>query len=99
MLGMMPLSLPVMPMDAKAEAGAQAGALLGMAAGIAKTQGDSVAREAQLLTDLIQPEQLSGEGKFEIPQLPPSNESTSASTLHRCDCRRNISVRSKCGSR
>ena len=72
MIGMMPLSLPVMPTEMKADAaGAQAAALLGVAAG---AKG-AVAPEAKLLTDLIQPEQLSGEGKFEIPQL--ASESTS----------------------
>lgn len=75
MLGVMPLSLPVMPMEVKPDtAGAQAAALLGVAAGV--TKGDAVAREAQLLTDLIQPEQLSGEGKFEIPELPKTSESS-----------------------
>lgn len=72
MIGMMPLSLPVMPTEMKADAaGAQAAALLGLATG---AKG-AVAPEAKLLTDLIQPEQLSGEGKFEIPQLV--SESTS----------------------
>lgn len=84
MLGMMPLSLPVMPTDVKAgAAGAQAAALLGVAAGVGKAQGEVVAREAQLLTDLIQPEQLSGEGKFEIPELPKTGES--ASPLRQAD--------------
>lgn len=81
MLGMMPLSLPVMPTDVKAgAAGAQAATLLGVAAGVAK--GDAVAREAQLLTDLIQPEQAAGEGKFEIPRLPASE---SASPLRQAE--------------
>ncbi|MDY6947886.1 MAG: flagellar hook-length control protein FliK [Pseudomonadota bacterium] len=69
MIGMMPLSLPVMPTEVAADtAGTPAAALLGVAAG-AKS---AVAPEAKLLTDLIQPEQISGEGKFEIPQLPAS---------------------------
>ncbi len=38
---------------------------------------EAVAPEAQLLTDLIQPEQASGQGKFEIPQLP-SNDRVAA---------------------
>lgn len=76
MLGMMPLSLPVMPTDVKPDAaGAQASALLGVAAG--GTKASSVAPEAQLLSDLIQPEQAAGEGKFEIPHLPAANESGS----------------------
>lgn len=75
MIGVMPLSLPVMPMAAKADAGnAQAATLLGVAAGAGKA--DTVVREAQLLTDLIQPEQSAGEGKFEIPQLPVTNEAS-----------------------
>lgn len=76
-LGLMPLSLPVMPVEVKADAaGMQATAML---AGLAKTQGSAVAPEAQLLTDLIQPEQLTPDTKpFEIPQLPAtSTESTS----------------------
>jgi flagellar hook-length control protein FliK len=64
-----------MPTEVKpGTAGAQAAALLSVAAGV--TKGDAVAREAQLLTDLIQPEQLSGEGKFEIPELPKTSESS-----------------------
>lgn len=78
MLGMMPLSLPVMPTEAQANAaGAQSATLLGIAVGAGKAQGQAVAPEAQLLTDLIQPEQLSGEGKFEIPELPKTSESAS----------------------
>ena len=74
MLGMMPLSLPVMPTEVKAAAGAQAATLLGLAAaGAAKSE--AVVPEAQLLSDLIQPEQMSGEGKFEIPQLPKETAS------------------------
>lgn len=76
LLGAMPLSLPVMPTEVKAgAAGAQAAALLGVAAGVAKSRADAVAPQAQLLSDLIQPEQ--GEGKFEIPHLPASSESAS----------------------
>lgn len=71
MLGMMPLSLPVMPTDVKADAAGAQAALLGIAGG---AKANAVAPEAQLLTDLIQPEQLSGEGKFEIPELPKTNE-------------------------
>jgi flagellar hook-length control protein FliK len=74
MLGMMPLSLPVMPTEVKADDNAQAAALLGVAAGVTKNK-DAVAPEAQLLTDLIQPEQTAGQGKFEIPQLPSSDVS------------------------
>lgn len=75
MLGMMPLSLPVMPTDVKVDAaGAQAATLAGIAASTVKA--GAVAPEAQLLTDLIQPEQLSGEGKFEIPELPKTVESS-----------------------
>ncbi|MFC4308538.1 flagellar hook-length control protein FliK [Steroidobacter flavus] len=74
MIGMMPLSLPVMPTEVKADVSAEAGALLGVAAGLGKSK-DTVAPEAQLLTDLIQPEAASGQGKFEIPQLPADNVS------------------------
>jgi flagellar hook-length control protein FliK len=73
MIGMMPLSLPVMPTEVQAaEVGSPAATLLGVAAGSAKA--GAVAPEAQLLTDLIQPEQ--GEGKFEIPQLTTTSESS-----------------------
>lgn len=76
MLGMMPLSLPVMPTEVKAEVGAQAATLIGVAAAsTAKSQAEAVAPEAQLLSDLIQPEQVSSEGKFEIPQLPKETTS------------------------
>lgn len=74
MLGAMPLSLPVMPTDVKAEANAQAATLLGAAAAsVTKGSKDAVAPEAQLLSDLIQPEQTSGQGKFELPQLPAND--------------------------
>jgi len=66
-VGMMPLSLPVMPMDMKGE-GAELQTMLGVTATVAKAEGAAIAPEAQLLTDLIQPEQ-SGQPKFEIPQL------------------------------
>lgn len=66
-VGMMPLSLPVMPVDVKGE-GAELQTMLGVTATVGKAQGDAIAPEAQLLTDLIQPEQ-SGLPKFEIPQL------------------------------
>ena len=66
-VGMMPLSLPVMPMELKGE-GAELQTMLGITATVAKTEGDAIAPEAQLLTDLIQPEQ-SGQPRFEIPQL------------------------------
>jgi flagellar hook-length control protein FliK len=82
MIGMMPLSLPVMPTDVKGAAtGIEPSSLLGIAASAAKTQADAVAPEAQLLTDLIQPEQAPG-GKFEIPQLPETKE---ASPLRQAD--------------
>lgn len=74
--GMLPLSLPVMPAEAHASAaGTQASALLDVATGAAKAH--AVAPEAQLLSELIQPEQVAGQGKFEIPQLPTSDESAS----------------------
>lgn len=73
MLGMMPLSLPVMPTEAKADAAAQAATLLGVAAASVTKGKDAVAPEAQLLSDLIQPEQTTGQGKFEIPQLPAND--------------------------
>jgi flagellar hook-length control protein FliK len=73
-LGLMPLSLPVMPMEMKGE-GAELQTMLGVTAMVAKTQGEAIAPEAQLLTDLIQPEQ-SGQPKFEIPQLT-TTETTS----------------------
>jgi flagellar hook-length control protein FliK len=72
MIGMMPLSLPVMPMEVKVDAAAaQSATLLGVAASLGKSK-DAVAPEAQLLTDLIQPD-ASGQGKFEIPQLPAND--------------------------
>lgn len=77
LLGAMPLSLPVTPTDVKADAANAQAALLGVAAGAGKSRADAVAPEAQLLSDLIQPEQGSGEGKFEIPQLPAAKESAS----------------------
>src|SRR5688572_25579358 len=55
-LGLMPLSLPVMPLEIKGE-GAELQTMLGVTAMVAKTQGEAIAPEAQLLTDLIQPEQ------------------------------------------
>lgn len=76
MLGMMLLCLPVLPTEVKVDAGTQAATLLDVAAADGATLQDAAA-SAALLTDLIQPEQLSGEGKFEIPQLPLTNESTS----------------------
>jgi flagellar hook-length control protein FliK len=72
MLGAMPLSLPVMPTEVKPDAGAQAATLLGVAAASVAKGKEAVAPEAQLLSDLIQPEQ-AGQGKFEIPQLPPND--------------------------
>lgn len=72
MIGMMPLSLPVMPMEVKVDAAeTQAATLLGVAASLGKSK-DAVAPEAKLLTDLIQPE-APGQGKFEIPQLPAND--------------------------
>ncbi len=76
MIGMMPLSLPVMPMEMKADAGAEGTTLLGVVAASVGKSKDTVAPEAQLLTDLIQPE-ASGQGKFEIPQLPASTDNVS----------------------
>lgn len=75
MLGMMPLSLPVMPTDVQAAATDPSATLLGVAAGGMAKAKDAVAPEARLLTDLIQPEQTSGQGKFEIPQLPSNDVS------------------------
>ena len=74
-IGLMPLSMPVMPMELKGE-GAELQTMLGVTATIAKGQGEAIAPEAQLLTDLIQPEQ-SGQPKFEIPHLTTSTETTS----------------------
>jgi flagellar hook-length control protein FliK len=76
-LGMMPLSLPVMPMNVQAgPGGLQGAALLG---GLAKGQSDAVAREAQLLTDLIQPEHTAPDAKpFEIPQLTSTQTETTS---------------------
>lgn len=76
-IGLMPLSLPVMPMEAKGE-GAELQTMLGVTAMIGKAQGEAIAPEAQLLTDLIQPEQ-SGQPKFEIPHL--TTTSTDATSL------------------
>ena len=73
MLGMMPMSLPVVPTDVKADANAQAATLLGVAAAVGTKGKQTVAPEAQLLSDLIQPEQASTQGKFEIPQLPEND--------------------------
>ncbi|WP_161827909.1 flagellar hook-length control protein FliK [Steroidobacter agaridevorans] len=73
MLGMMPMSLPVMPAEVKAEGNAQAATLLGVVAASVGKGKDAVAPEAQLLSDLIQPEQASAQGKFEIPQLPEND--------------------------
>ncbi|HWK50212.1 MAG TPA: flagellar hook-length control protein FliK, partial [Steroidobacter sp.] len=75
MLGMMPLSLPVMPTDVQGDVNAQAATLLGVAAAGVSKDKNAVAREAQLLSDLIEPEQTSGQGKFEIPQLPSNDVS------------------------
>jgi flagellar hook-length control protein FliK len=76
MIGMMPLSLPVMPTEVKAEAAeAQSATLLGVAAGLGKSK-EAVAPEAKLLSDLIQPEQAAGQGKFEIPQLPATDNTS-----------------------
>jgi hypothetical protein len=76
-IGMMPLSLPVMPMDVKANAsGTQATAMLAVTTGLAKIQSDAVAPEAQLLTDLILTEQ--PDAKFEIPHLPAADATSPA---------------------
>jgi hypothetical protein len=77
MIGMMPLSLPVMPAEVQPQADGESSTPVGIVAGgVVKTK-DAVAPEAQLLTDLIQPEQTSSQGKFEIPQLPQSNDNVS----------------------
>jgi flagellar hook-length control protein FliK len=75
-IGLMPLSLPVMPMEMKGE-GAELQTMLGVTAAVAKGQGEAIAPEAQLLTDLIQPEQ-SGQPKFEIPQLTTTATDTTS---------------------
>src|SRR5688572_20324642 len=76
-IGLMPLSLPVTPMEMKGE-GAELQTMLGVTAMLGKAQGEAIAPEAQLLTDLIQPEQ-SGQPKFEIPHLTTtSTDATSA---------------------
>lgn len=77
-VGMMPLSLPVMPMEMKGE-GAQLQTMLGVTATVAKAEGAAIAPEAQLLTDLIQPEQ-SGQPKFEIPQLTTTSSDVTSPT-------------------
>jgi len=74
LVGAMPLSLPVMPMEVNGDANLQS-ATLGAAAGMAKSK-DAVAPEARLLTELIEPGQAGGQPKFEIPQLP-SNDNVS----------------------
>ena len=73
-VGMMPLSLPVMPMELKGE-GAELQTMLGITATVAKTEGHAIAPEAQLLTDLIQPDS-SGQPRFEIPQLTTPADSS-----------------------
>jgi flagellar hook-length control protein FliK len=75
-LGLMPLSLPVMPLEMKGE-GAELQTMLGVTAMVAKTQGEAIAPEAQLLTDLIQPGQ-SGQPKFEIPPLTTTDTTSPA---------------------
>ena len=76
-VGMMPLSLPVMPLEVKANTlGEQSTAMLAVTAGLAKAQSDVVAPEAKLLTDLIQPELAPDTKPFEIPQLPVDNNAT-----------------------
>lgn len=82
--GLLPLSLPVMPLEVQSSTGgAQAAATL---AGWAQTQAGTVAPAAQLLTDLIQPEPPSPDTKpFEIPQLPTTATDT-ASPLRQADC-------------
>jgi flagellar hook-length control protein FliK len=73
---LMPLSLPIMPLEMKGE-GAELQTMLGVTAMVAKTRGEAIAPEAQLLTDLIQPEQ-SGQPKFEIPQLTTTATDTTS---------------------
>lgn len=78
-LGVMPLSLPVIPTEVKLDAGAGEAAVLGVATDLLKSKSSAVAPEAQLLTDLIQPEQMSPDAKpFEIPQLPNTHAQTDA---------------------
>lgn len=67
-LGLMPLSLPTMPVEPKG-VGVELQTMLGVTATVAKAQAEAIAPEAQLLTDLIQPESPSSLPKFEIPQL------------------------------
>ena len=76
-IGMMPLSLPVMPTDMKLDAGAAEAAVLGVTTDLLKSKSTAVAPEAQLLTDLIQPEQMPDAKPFEIPQLPNTAADTS----------------------
>jgi flagellar hook-length control protein FliK len=77
-VGMMPLSLPVMPMEMKGE-GAELQTMLAVTATVAKAEGAAIAPEAQLLTDLIQPEQ-SGQPKFEIPHLTTTSTDVTSPT-------------------
>ena len=76
-LGLMPLSLPVMPMEPKGQS-AELQTMLGVTAAVVKGRGDVIAPEAQLLTDLIQPEQSSGQPRFEIPQLTTTSADTAS---------------------
>ena len=76
-LGLMPLSLPTMPLEPKAQ-GVELQTMLGVTAMVAKTQADVIAPEAQLLTDLIQPDASSGLPKFEIPPLTTTAADTIA---------------------
>lgn len=77
-VGMMPLSLPVMPMEMKGD-GAELQTMLAVTATVAKAEGAAIAPEAQLLTDLIQPEQ-SGQPKFEIPHLTTTSTDVTSPT-------------------
>lgn len=76
-LGLMPLSLPVMPLDAQSQS-VELQTMLGVTATVAKAQAEVIAPEAQLLAELIQPEQSSSLPKFEIPQLATTATETTS---------------------
>jgi flagellar hook-length control protein FliK len=74
-LGAVAVSLPLMPTEVRTDVAAQGNGLLTLAADATRSRAEAIAPEAQLLSELIQPEQT--EGKFEIPHLPASNDGTS----------------------